>query len=94
MAAFAVMSKAVGNDLLKDANHSRFGFMVNQIVNLVVAVNHCPSISWLSQRISQEFHNIVVMRYLSDRTFRVYVDCFGLRRRYGAEGPNLTAIEA
>lgn len=79
---------------LKDADYSWLGLVIDQVVNLVVAMDQCSPVLRLRIRISKKGYCIIVMRDLSHRTFRFNVNDLGLRRRNGTKGLDLTVVEA
>lgn len=68
--------------------------MVDEVVNLVVAVNERATILRLCIWISQEGNNVLEMWDIAHKVFVFHVDCLGLRARYGAESLQLSVVEA
>jgi len=78
-ASFAVFWRASECDSLDNTDHSRFGLMIHQVVDLVVAMDQCPPVLRLRFRIPQKVYSVIVVRYLSNRFLRLNITCLGLR---------------
>ena len=68
--------------------------MVDEIVNLVIAMDQCPSIGRLRLWVPEECNHLVKVRDFADRVFRLDVDGFCLPRRYCAEGLDLPIVKS
>lgn len=68
--------------------------MIDEIVDLVVAVNQCSSILRLRSRILEERYRVVVVWDFAYSDLCLYIDRLGLRSRNGAEGLDLSVVKA
>lgn len=68
--------------------------MIDNVVNLVVAVDQCASILRLGFWISEKFNYILIVRSLAYWDLRLDIDRLGLRHRDGAKGLDLATVEA
>ena len=68
--------------------------MVNQIINFIVAVDESCSILRLSYWLVEKGYHVVEMGYLANGDLSLNIDGLCLRFRDGAEGFELTVVEA
>ena len=67
--------------------------MIDEIVDLVVAVNQCSSILRLRSRILEERYRVVVVWDFAYSDLCLYIDRLGLRSRNGTEGLDLSVVK-
>ena len=80
--------------LLKNAYYPGFHLMIYKVVDLVITVDQCASISRLVFLFAKKLHYIFIVRSLAYWDRGLDIDRLRLRRRDGAEGLDLAIIEA
>ena len=79
--------------LLKNAYYPGFRLMIYKIVDLVITVDQCASILRVVFFFAKKLHYIFIVRSLTYWDRGLDIDRLRLRRRDGAEGPDLAIIE-
>ena len=68
--------------------------MVYEVVDFIIAVYQRSAIFWLRFWILEECYRCIVVWDLANRDLRLYVHRLSLRGRDGAEGLELSVVEA
>ena len=79
--------------LLENAYYPGFHLMIYKVVDLVITVDQCASISRVVSLLAKKLHYIFVVRSLTYWDRGLDIDGLRLRRRDGGEGLNLAIIE-
>ena len=74
--------------------NSWFCFMIHQVIDLVVAMDYCPSISWPRCVIAKKLEHFIHIWNSTNRFSCLGVFYSSLRVRYRLEGHNLTILES
>lgn len=81
-------------DSLNDTDHLRFCLMVDEVIDLVVAVDQGPSVPRLRLGISQECHGLIEMGDIPYRGVCFDIRCLSLRGRDCTKRFELAIVES
>lgn len=81
-------------DSLQNTNNPWFGFMEDEVVDLVISMDGCAPVLWLQLLVPEKCQHLLYVRYLPNGHFRININCCSLRFGNRRESFDLAIVKA